>query len=207
VSDVKRRSYRTSIRRGDAPHLVCTAAQELFATKGYLATSIEDIAAGAGVARPTVFSAVGTKPAILKAVIDQAFAGDELPAAVADRSWFKEAFEEQDPVRAVRLHARNICRIAERVAPLLRALETAAAVDPDAASLHDQVREQRRTGTASIAADLAEKAQLRCDQQTLADLLFTLPPDAYLRLVHEERWPPKKFEAWLAETMLRLCLP
>jgi len=72
VGSVKRRPYRSSIRRGDAPALVREAAHRLFTTKGYLATSIEDIAAEAGVARPTVFSAVGPKPVILRTVVDQA---------------------------------------------------------------------------------------------------------------------------------------
>ena len=39
MADVKRRSYRTTIRRGDAPALICSAAYGLFSTKGYLATS------------------------------------------------------------------------------------------------------------------------------------------------------------------------
>ena len=38
MGPVKRRAYRTNIRRGDAPALVCQAAYELFSTKGYLAT-------------------------------------------------------------------------------------------------------------------------------------------------------------------------
>ena len=83
VGSVKRRAYRSGIRRGDAPALVCEAAYRLFSTKGYLATSIEDIAAEAGVARPTVFSAVGPKPVILRAVVDQALAGDDAAVSSA----------------------------------------------------------------------------------------------------------------------------
>src|SRR3954452_13905939 len=128
---VKTRAYRSTIRRGDAPRLVCEAAHRLFTTKGYVATSIEDIATEAGVARPTVFSAVGPKDAILKAVVDQAMAGDEQPVPVADRPWFTDALQEPDGLRATRLHVRNIAHIVQRVAPLLRVLETAAAVDAD----------------------------------------------------------------------------
>src|ERR1700747_1540117 len=94
VQPVKRRAYRSGIRRGDAPTLVCEAASRLFSPKGYLATSIEDIAAEAGVARPTVFSAVGPKPVILRAVVDQALAGDDAPIPIAERPWWREAVEE-----------------------------------------------------------------------------------------------------------------
>ena len=207
MATVKRRVYRSAIRRGDAPRLICAAAHRLFAAKGYLATSIDEIAAEAGVARPTVFTAVGPKPAILKAVVDQAMAGDDALVPIAGRPWFKEALDEPDPLHSVHLHARNLCWILQRVVPLLRALETAAAVDRDAAALWADVRRQRRTGTAGIAANLAAKTTLRCEKQVLADMLFTLPPDAYYRLVHEEGWPADKFQGWLADLIQRVCLP
>jgi AcrR family transcriptional regulator len=207
VATVKRRTYRSAIRRGDAPRLICAAAHRLFSAKGYLATSIEEIAAEAGVARPTVFTAVGPKPAILKAVVDQAMAGDDAPVPVAGRPWFTEALDEPDAARSVHLHARNLCWILQRVVPLLRALEMAAAVDQDAAALWADLRRQRRAGTASIAANLAAKTTLRCEEQVLADMLFTLPPDAYYRLVCEEGWPPGKFQGWLADLLQRICLP
>jgi AcrR family transcriptional regulator len=207
VTTVKRRAYRSTIRRGDAPRLIWAAAYRLFCTKGYLATSIDEIAAEAGVARPTVFTAVGPKPAILKAVVDQAMAGDDAPVPIAGRPWFKEALDEPDPVRSVHLHARNLCWILQRAVPLLRALETAATVDPDAAALWADLRRQRRAGTASVAADLAAKSTLRCEEQVLADMLLALPPDAYYRLVHEEGWSAEKFQGWLADLLQRVCLP
>jgi hypothetical protein len=83
---------------------------------------------------------------------------------VADRPWFTEATAEPDPVRAIRLHARNLCWIVRRVASLLRALETAA-------------------------------------------VLWALPPDAYLRLVHDGGWPLERYPAWLTDLLERLALP
>ena len=105
------------------------------------------------------------------------------------------------------LHVRNVCWILQRVVSVLRALETAAAIDDDAAALWTDVRRQRRTGTASIAADLAAKTTLRCSEQMLADMLFAVPPDAFHRLVHEQAWPVETFQAWLADVMHRVCLP
>jgi hypothetical protein len=69
------------------------------------------------------------------------------------------------------------------------------------------LRRQRRTGTASIAANLAAKTTLRCEERVLADVLFTLPTDAYYRLVHEEGWSDEAFQAWLTELLQRICLP
>ena len=201
MASVNTRSYRSTIRRGDAPRLICAAAHELFSTQGYLATSIDEIAAAAGVARPTVFTAVGPKPVILKMVVDQAMAGDDAMVPVAGRPWFKAALEETDPVRSIQLHARNVTWIAHRAAPLLKAMETAAAVDADAAQLWDQHQQQRRQGMGDFVASLATKTALRCDEATATDTLWAVIPDAYVRLVHQSGWTDEKFQVWLADVL------
>jgi AcrR family transcriptional regulator len=207
VASVKRRAYRSSIRRGDAPALVCEAAYRLFSAKGYLATSIEDIAAEAGVARPTVFTAVGPKPVILRTVVDQALAGDDAPVPIAERSWWREAIEEPDPVRSIQLYARNMCRISGRAGLVLRALEIAASIDTDAADVWARFQHQRRAGLNEFAVALARKrSALRYDEDTITDTMWTLAPDAYLRLVHDAGWPVERFQAWLADLLQRLFL-
>lgn len=203
---VKGGNDRSSIRRGDAPGLVVAAARQLFSTKGYAATSIDEIAAEAGVARPTVFTAVGPKHAILKRVIDEALAGDDAPFAVADRPWFREALEEPDPVRSLQLHARNLCWIAQRVGPLLRTLEAAAAADPEAANLWVEHQRQRREGMAVFAAALASKTKLRVDEATVTDTLWALQPAMYLRLVEECGWSVDGYQRWLSDLFQRLFL-
>ena len=207
VGRVKLRTYTSNIRRGDAPALVCAAASRLFSTKGYLATSIEDIAAEAGVARPTVFSAVGPKPVILKNVVDQALAGDDAPVPIAERPWWREAIDEPDPVRSIQLHARNMCRIAQRAAPVLRALETAASIDADAAQVWERFQQQRRAGLNEFVVTLARKTTgLRLEEDTMTDTLCMLAADAYIRLVRDAGWPIEKLEAWVADLTQRLFL-
>ena len=207
MTAVKRRAYRSTIRRGEAPALVCEAAYRLFSTKGYLATSIEDIAAEAGVARPTVFTAVGPKPVILRAVVDQALAGDDAPVPIAERPWWREAIEEPDAVRSIQLYARNMCRISGRAGLVLRALETAASIDPEAAEVWARFQHQRRVGLHELAVSLTEKTDaLRCDEDTITDTMWALAPNAYLRLVHDAGWPVERFQAWLADLLQRMFL-
>ena len=204
---VKRRSYRTSIRRGDAPRLVIAAATRLFATKGYLATSIDDIAAEAGVARPTVFTAVGSKSVILREVLDQAIAGDDAAVPVADRDWWRETIEEPDAARSIKLLARTMTRIGQRLALIARAMETAAGIDPDAAEVWDRYQRQRRIGLREFAEALTTtEATVRCDIETMTDTLWALQPAAYLRLVADAGWTPERYEAWLADLLTRLFL-
>ena len=202
-----KRSYRTSIRRGDAPALICDAAYRLFSTKGYLATSIEDIAAEAGVARPTVFTAVGPKTTILRLVVDQALAGDDEPVPIAQRPWWREAIDEPDAERSIELAARNMCLINQRSAPVLRALETAASVDADAKEVWDRFQQQRRVGLHEFASALSRKSErVRHDESTMTDTLWMLTPDAYLRLVQDAGWPVERFQEWLTDVLQRLLL-
>jgi TetR/AcrR family transcriptional regulator, regulator of autoinduction and epiphytic fitness len=202
-----RRSYRSTIRRGDAPQAILTAATTLFRTKGYLATSIDDIAAEAGVARPTVFAAVGPKPTMLKLVVDHATTGDDAPIPVAERAWSREALDAEDPATSLRLHARNSRRICERVADLLWAVESAAAVDPDAAALWADLQEQRRSSMRTFVQSLARKTELQEDVRTITETLWAMIPALYLRLVRDAGWPPDRFETWLGDTFIQLWLP
>src|SRR5258707_5333330 len=64
-----KRPYDSRLRRerAEATRLaIAAAAGRLFAERGYAATSIEEIAAAAGVGRATVFNSVGGKPELLK---------------------------------------------------------------------------------------------------------------------------------------------
>jgi AcrR family transcriptional regulator len=202
-----RRSYRSTIRRGDAPQAILTAAATLFGTKGYLATSIDDIAAEAGVARPTVFAAVGPKSTMLKLVVDHATTGDDAPVPLAERAWSREALDAEDPATSLRLHARNSRRICERVADLLWAVESAAAVDPDAAALWADLQQQRRTSMRTFVRSLARKTELRADDRTVTETMWAMIPALYLRLVRDAGWPPDRFETWLGDTFIQLWLP
>src|SRR5258705_11288988 len=63
-----KRAYDSRLRRerAEATRLaIAAAAGRLFAERGYAATSIEEIAAAAGVGRATVFSSFGGKPELL----------------------------------------------------------------------------------------------------------------------------------------------
>jgi TetR/AcrR family transcriptional regulator, regulator of autoinduction and epiphytic fitness len=207
MAAVKRRPYHTTIRRGDAPELICAAAYRLFSDKGYLATSIEEIAAEAGVARPTIFTAVGPKATILRLVVDQALAGDDAPVPIAERAWWREALDEPDAVRSIELHARNMCLINQRAAPVLRALEIAAAVDADASDLWKRFQRQRHDGLNEFAVALTRKTtRVRYDEGAITDTLCMLAADAYLRLVRDAGWPVERYQDWLTDALLRLFL-
>lgn len=196
--------------RGGARPAILDAAGRLYAERGFLATSIEDIAAAAGVARPTVFTAAGGKAAILKEVVDIALSGDDEPVPVRERPWFVEMMEEPDPRRMLELHARNITTMSRRVAGVYWAVEAAATADPDVGALWEALQAQRLAGSRMVAERLAAKARLRAgyDVDAVADVLWSVgSPMVYRRTVTERGWTPERYQGWVADALCRLFLP
>lgn len=213
MTEVKSRRYVSALREDRARatrRAVLDSARTLFVERGYVATSVDEVARLAGVAKPTVFASVGSKRELLKQLRDVALAGDDQPIAVRDRPWFQEMLEEPDQRCTLRLHVRNIRQIYDRYARIERVLLQAAGADPEMRELWQVNEEQRMAGSHMVAASLAAKGPLRTgvDEQSAAELLWVLASgDLYLRLVDDRGWPPARYEQWLADTLTRLLLP
>ena len=186
------------------------AARELFVAQGYTATTVDEIAGRAGVSKPTVFAAAGSKQAILTQLRDIAIAGDDEPVPVAQRPWYREALAEPDPRRALRLYARNAAAIHRRSADVHEVLKAAATSDKD---LHDlwRVSEDDRRGGATIVVDARlEKSRLKAglDRAAAIDIVWVLTAsDIFWRLVRTRRWSLHRYENWLSDTLCEQLLP
>src|SRR4051795_3821821 len=92
---VKPRAARTRATR----RRIVDAAAELFIGHGYGATTLEQVAARAGVAVQTVYFHFGNKRTLLKEAVDVAAVGDDEPVALLERPWLEELRAESDPQR------------------------------------------------------------------------------------------------------------
>src|SRR5260370_26958579 len=155
---------------------VIEAAQRLFTKHGYPATTIEAIAEAADTPLPTVYRLFGSKRALLAAVLDTAFGGDDQPVAFGDRPAVRAARAEPDPVQMVNAFARIAREFMERSSAILHVLATAAEGDPDAAGLLAEIRRQRHTGQSRIVAALDAIGGLhpRLHTDQAADIVY--PP-------------------------------
>src|SRR5215468_12436023 len=210
---VKRR-YQSPLRAGQARNTrtsIIEAAWRLFAERGYAATSIEEIAAAAGVSRATVFTAVGGKPALLKAAFDVAIVGDDEPLSLPERARSRDIRAEPNPRVYLARYAALATEIGARVAPIAEAVRGAAGADTDARELWEKHLAQRRQGAANVVSDLLSKgARLRpgLNPATAADVVWALiDPGLYHHLVVRREWTLEEFQAWLAETLCRQLLP
>jgi AcrR family transcriptional regulator len=207
------RRYVSPLRRDAAARTrqaVLDAARELFAAQGYTATTIEQIAGRAGVSKPTVFAAVGSKQAILKQLRDIALAGDDEPVPVAQRPWYREALAEPDPRRALRVYARNATAIHRRAADVHEVLRAAAASDQDLHGLWRASEDERRGGAAIVVDALLGKSPLKAglDRAAAIDVVWVLTAsDIFWRLVRTRRWSHAQYENWLGDTLCAQLLP
>ena len=160
-----RRGYRSALRDQQAAatrQAVLGAARELFLAQGYGATTVEQIAERAGVSKPTVFSAVGSKQAVLAAVRDVALAGDDLPVAIAERAPFQAVLAEPDPYQAIMLMVGHLTDLWGRYALIREVLRGAASSgEPALRELWDLSEQQRLTAAQTFIAALARKGPLR----------------------------------------------
>jgi len=209
-----RRGYRSALRDRQAAETrdaVLTAARELFLTRGYGATTIDQIAARAGVSMPTVFSAVGNKQAVLAAVRDVALAGDDLPVAIAERAPFQAVLAEPDPYQAIMLMVGHLTDLWGRYALIREVLRGAASSgEPALRELWDLSEQQRLTAAQTFIAALARKGPLRggLGHHTAAEITWVhISPGSYLDLVIHRGWTQTAYQHWLAATLTAALLP
>lgn len=189
---------------------VIEAAQRVFIERGYPATTIEAIAEAADTPLPTVYRLFGSKRALLAAVLDTAFGGDDQPIAFADRPAVRAARAETDPAKMVTAFARIVREFMQRSSAILHVLATAAHVDPDAAGLLAEIRRQRHTGQSRIVAALDARGALDpgLDSSEAADMVYALlSPDVHRILTVERGWTADRYERWIARTLSTLLRP
>jgi AcrR family transcriptional regulator len=201
-----KRSYNSPRRQEQAAATrtaILHAARRLFDENGYAATTMDAIAAEAGVSLKTVYIAFATKSGVLRALWDLSLKGDQDAAAVAERPWYREILEEPDPERQLRLNARNSCVVKQRIAWVLRVIRDAAPVDPDSGELWSLIQSDFYDNQRVIVASIHKKKGLRrgLDVKRATDILWTLNhPEVWLLLVGTRGWTPKQYEQWFGDT-------
>ncbi len=217
MSDVNgarpRRRYQSPMRAEGArrtQQAIVATASELFIERGYAATSLDDIASAAGVARPTVFAAFGSKAAILRQALDQALAGDDAPVVVAERPWFRPVWDATTSAAVLDAYAEVCLVIARRAAPLFEAVRRAADDSPEAAELWNKLQHNRRAGATMIIEQVQKLGSLApaLSPQAATDILWIFnDPVHYTALVSQCGWTEHAFRQWLAGIMRTALLP
>ena len=186
---------------------VLDAARELFVSKGYLATTVADIARQARVAVDTVYATVGRKPALLREVLETAISGSDQAVPAEQRDYvvrMREATGVRDKLEA---YVTGLVEIQPRLAPVYLALRDAAATDADSAALWSEISNRRARNMRMFAADLRATGELRPDlsDDEIADIVWSMNgPEYWALLVVDRGWEPERFGTFLVDLWTRL---
>ena len=170
------------------------SATDLFTRIGYAGTTMEGIAAGAGMSVQSVYFAFHTKANLLQAAIDAATPEPD-PRPM-----------ETDPDRALTELVDATCRLLESTGPL--ALAAAAAGPRDAAA--DEVLRRYETARSKAASDLV--ARLRSKRplaigvttRRASDVVYgLLSPQLHALMVRERGWSTKRYAGWATDAIGR----
>jgi AcrR family transcriptional regulator len=202
-----KRRYDSSRRKEQAAATrreILDAAQRRFESDGYAATTMQAIAAEAGVALKTVYVAFETKSGLLRALWHVLLRGDAGDAPMGQRRWYQELLAEPDPERQLRMNASASRTVKVRAAPIMDVIRSAAPLDADIAELWSRIQSEfyamQRPVVESLHAKDALKPEL--DVTRACDILWSLNhPDVWQLLVGQRGWTPAEYEQWFGDTV------
>ncbi len=179
------------------------AAYRLMSTRGYMETTMADIAAEAGVAVQTVYFTFHNKPAVLRAAFEFAVKGDHLPLRPIERPWFAAMDEEPNHERALAIFVDASAEILRRVLPLA-AVFSALGDDPEMASFYESSARLQRDGYRIVVTTLARKRAIRAGlspEDATTILLVMVGTDVYRSMLSDHGWAEEKWRSWVIETL------
>lgn len=199
------RSYHSSLREEQAYQTrlrIRRAARELFATQGFASTTINQIAAAAGVSPATVYATYQSKAGIVAAMLE------DLEESVDMGSHIEEMLDEEDPRKQLRLFVQAHCRLFTEGADILRAAMRAIE-DPAVAALTEAGDDHRRLGIEALVGIWQKKGVLRpglTRKQAIDRLWLLTTVDSFLTAIDRLGWKPRTYQNWLAEITEREIL-
>jgi len=178
--------------------------------QGYTATSIDQIAAEAGLSVRTVFAGFASKINLLKHVVDTAIVGDSDEVPLHQRPSMRAVHDASTAEDACERLADTYVEVAERVYGIYAVVHGAADADPDIAELERRLDAQRLTGVGYLAATFADRLAVT-DPAAIAyigDTLWTLgSPLQYRLLVQQRGWTSRQYRDWMARALAAMVPP
>jgi len=200
---VKTRSYDASGRRAAARQRrqhILDAALELMLERGYAATTIADIATAAGASPETIYKTFGGKTGVVRALFHRALEGAGTVPAEERSNRLRGVSTGHELVAG---WAQLASEVAPRGAPLLMLLRDAAASDPHARSVLEEIDDSRVVRMRDNARALMATGDVRPDLTLtdVTDVLFALSSaEMYELLVLRRGWSARRFARFQRET-------
>jgi AcrR family transcriptional regulator len=193
-----KRKYESAHRKllaGKTREQILESARRLFRDHGYGRTTIEQIAAEAGVAVPTVYATYGGKRAILLQFLE------EMESA-ADVSSLRAALQDAGLNEHAQLRAfiDFTVRLFTEDRDLIRIAELAGVGDPDVASVWQTGEARGLEACRTVVAGWARRRVLRrgLTESRAVDILWSLTSAEFYGLfIRKRQWTGDEYGAWL----------
>jgi AcrR family transcriptional regulator len=206
VSETRRYDSATRLAKARITRVrIVDAARDLFLAGGYVGTTLDAVAASAGVSPQTVYNLVGGKATLFKTVYDVTLAGDDEPVPLAGRPEYQRILDAPTAREAVAIYVALEQVLWERVGALVAvATAQAAAGDKDLRAFVETIETERATGIRRLVAHLADRFGLRAGLtvEQAGDIFWTMTgPDFVDRLIVRRGWDWAPFQEWLVEAV------
>jgi len=212
MADSVKRAYRSPTRAAAAAATrarIRDAAARLLTEYGYVATTMRQIAAAAGVGERTLYDAFPTKAALFAHTLGVATVGDEDPVRVADRPEVIATRDQADPRAAIAQLVAYATALLERAGDLIMVSVEAAGADPDMRSAADAGARATHQVELGLTEQLHSRGALRdgLDPVTAADILYALGSPHLHQLLRRHRgWTAEQYRTWLQNAIVRELL-
>ncbi|PZQ87785.1 MAG: TetR/AcrR family transcriptional regulator [Leifsonia xyli] len=190
-------------QRQDTRMRLLAAAEREFGARGYSATSVSQLAAGAGVSVQTLYLAWGSKRGLLRGYLENALAGgagspEDAPAR----------FVGLAPRERLATLAQLVSEIADRAALGWQLYRDAAAVDPEIAADWDELQLLRHRLISRILAELPANAlRTGLTPASAADTAWAITsPESHELLVRRLGYDSARFRDWMERTLVAALL-
>jgi len=180
------------------------AAYALFCERGYVGTTMADIARAAGVAVQTVYFTFHTKRALLSEAYSYAVHGPDDPLPPTEQPWYGEMVAAADVTKALRLMVVGVGEILRRATPLDTVVRASADRDPDTARVRVLQERLRAQGYRDILEILRGKSRLRpgmTRERAAQLLLLYVGVDVYRVLIVDFGWAHDDWVQWTTTTL------
>lgn len=211
--NVKRvRSYRSEQRVAAAQETrraILAAAEAAFLERGYLATTVTDIADAAAVNVDTLYSAVGRKAQILRELVEAAISGEDHAVPAEQRPYVRAIRGATTAQSKIAVYAEAVADMGPRTAPLFLVLHQAGMRDETCRALYAEISGRRAANMLLFAADLRATGSVRHElsDAEVADIVWSLnSPEYFALLVGERGWSTERFATYLRDAWCRILL-
>ncbi len=212
VTDRVKRTYRSTARaRGAAQtqERIRRAALELFVSRGYVGTTLKDVAAKAKVGERTVYDNFEGKFGLFRHTIAMLTMGDEDRTPAADRSDVIAARELPDPREAIAAHCKLGAELMERAGDLIMVGEAVTGADPKMRRSMDRGAAATYEVHRRLVERLRDRNELRIGLSEVegADILATIgSPAVFHSLRRRCGWSQASYRSWLTSTAVSQLL-